>query len=152
PAAKFGDLVIGVDLHMVNVPAPPSPVPVPTPLPHLFVGVVFDPIALAIDAGCGKLGIGGLNLINGLPAANTGTEVIGLDHPPTPPGVSFAPIDVPDNRGTIITGSKTVTMSGTSAARLTSMVSSCNYPVNMPTSTCLAIAGGAPVLIGGPTA
>jgi hypothetical protein len=51
PAAKFGDLVIGVDLHMVNVSAPPSPIPVPTPLPHMFLGVMFDPLGLALGAG-----------------------------------------------------------------------------------------------------
>src|SRR5262245_51110683 len=127
PAAKFGDLVIGVDLHMVNVPAPPSPIPVPTPLPHVFFGVVYDPLGLALGAACTVAGIGGMNFVNGMPAANAGTDVIGFGHNPTPPGVSFAPNDIPDNEGTIITGSKTVSMSGTSAARLTSLVSSCNY-------------------------
>jgi RHS repeat-associated protein len=32
------------------------------------------------------------------------------------------------------------------------MVSSCNFPLNLPTSTCLAVAAGKPVIVGGPTA
>jgi hypothetical protein len=57
-AAKFGDPVLGVDLHMVLVPAPPAP-PIPTPLPHTFVGVVFDPLGAAIGAALGAVFGGG---------------------------------------------------------------------------------------------
>src|SRR4051812_16146026 len=32
------------------------------------------------------------------------------------------------------------------------MVSSCNFPLNLPTSVCLAVPSGAPVLVGGPDA
>ncbi len=39
-AAKFFDIVLGVDLHMVMVPTPAL---VPTPLPHLFIGYVWGP-------------------------------------------------------------------------------------------------------------
>ena len=35
-AAKFGDPVIGIDIHRVMVPTPAGPVP--TPLPHPFIG------------------------------------------------------------------------------------------------------------------
>jgi RHS repeat-associated protein len=150
PAAKFGDIVIGVDLHMVMVPTPAGPVP--TPLPHVFQGVVYDPAGAAIGAGLSAaFGGGGLVLVNGLPAGNTGMEVKGTPHLPTPPGTGFAPNDVPDHQGTLVTGSKTVSFSGSSAARLTSLVSSCNFPLNLPTSTCLAVPMGAPVLVGGPT-
>lgn len=150
-AAKFGDPVIGIDIHMVLVPAPPSPAPVPTPLPHPFIGVVFDPIGAALGAAIGAVfGGGGPVLVNGLPVGNTGTDVKGFPHLPTPPGVSFAPNDIPDNEGTIVTGSKTVSMAGSSEGRLTSMVSTCNFPLNLPTSVCLSVPMGAPVLIGGP--
>ena len=146
-AAKFFDVVIGVDVHMVMVPTPAGPVP--TPLPHPFVGYVCDPGAAAMGATIG----GGLVLVNGLPAANTGTAVKALGkHIPTPPGVSFAPNDVPGNEGSIVTGSKTVSFGGSSAARFGSMVTTCNFPVNLPTSTCLAAPLGAPVLVGGPDA
>jgi hypothetical protein len=39
PAAKQGDQITAVDIHIVLVPAPPGP-PVPTPLPHSFVGIL----------------------------------------------------------------------------------------------------------------
>ncbi len=150
PAAKFGDIVLGVDLHLVMVPTPGGPVP--TPLPHVFQGLVYDPVGAAISAALGAVvGGGGLVLVNGLPAGHTGMEVKGTPHLPTPPGTGFAPNDVPDHQGTLVTGSKTVSFSGSSAARLTSLVSSCNFPLNLPTSTCLAVPMGAPVLVGGPT-
>src|SRR5262245_22583256 len=149
-AAKQWDLVIGVDTHLVMVPSPLGPIP--TPLPHLFTGVVYDPLGLAIAAASAGIGIGGGVLINRSPVANTRTEVRGFAHIPTPPGTAFAPSDQPDNTGTIVTGSKTVSMGGSSCARLTSLVSSCNFPVNLPTSACLAVPMGAPVLIGGPSA
>jgi RHS repeat-associated protein len=91
-------------------------------------------------------------LINGMPCANTGTEVKGFGHVPTPPGVSPDPGDIPANEGTLVTGSKTVLFGGASQSRLTSLVSSCSWPVNLPTSVCVAIPMGAPVLIGGPEA
>lgn len=148
-AAKWFDPVLGIDIHMVVVP--PSPAPVP--LPHPFIAVVFDPIGLAIGAAIGMVfGGGGLVLINNLPVGNTGTNVKAIPHFPMPPGVSFHPSDLPPgNEGAIITGSKTVIMSGSSEGRLTSIVMSCNFPINLPTSVCLAVPMGAPVLIGGPT-
>src|SRR5262245_20732414 len=105
--AKFGDPVIGVDIHMVMVPTPTRP-PVPTPLPHAFVGVVFDPLGAAISAAMGwAFGGGGPVFINLRLAANTGMDVKGEPHLPTPPGLRFAPNDIPDHEGTIVTGSKT---------------------------------------------
>ena len=147
-AAKFGDLVLGIDLHMVLVPGVPSPVP----LPHPFLGVVFDPLGAALGAALGAVfGGGGPVLLNGaFPVGNTGTDVRGLAHFPMPPGASFAPNDLPDCAGTILTGSETVSMGGSSAGRLTSLVMTCNFPVNLPTSVCLAVPFGAPVLVGGP--
>ena len=143
-AVKFGDVVLGIDLHMVVVPG----VPVPVPLPHPFIGVVYDPMGAAI----GRAMSGGFVLVNHIPAGNTGMEVRGIKHFPMPPGTAFAPCDVPDSKGSIVTGSKTVSFGGSSAARLGSMVSSCNFPLNLPTSMCLAVAVGNPVIVGGPTA
>ncbi|MBK9265806.1 MAG: RHS domain-containing protein [Polyangiaceae bacterium] len=152
-AAKWFDPVLGIDIHMVLVPAPPSPTPIPTPLPHPFVGIVFDPLGAALGAALGlAFGGGGPVLLYGaMPAGNTGTEVKALPpHFPTPPGISFAPMDIPGNEGTIVTGSKTVTFAGSSEGRLLSMVMTCNYPINLPTSLCMAIPLGGPILIGGP--
>jgi RHS repeat-associated protein len=144
-AAKFFDVVLGIDVHMVLVPAVPSPVPVP--LPHPFIGVVWDPIGAVM----GRILGGGPVFVNGIHSANTGTGVKGAKHLPTPPGVSFAPNDIPGNDGSIVTGSKTVHFGGSSAARLGSMVSSCGFPLNLPTSACLAVPLGNPVIVGGPT-
>ncbi len=147
-AAKTFDPVIGIDIHMVMVPTPGGPVP--TPLPHPFIGFVWDPVGAAVAAGLSLVFGGGPVYVNGLDAANPGTEVKALiKHFPMPPGVSFAPVDQHDNKGTFITGSETVTFAGASASRTGSMVSSCNFPVNLPTSACLAIPMGSPTLVGG---
>src|SRR5262245_51457285 len=144
------DPVIGVDIHMVMVPTPGGPVP--TPMPHPYIGIIFDPLGTAIATGLSKVFSGGGALfVNGFRAAGTGTDVRWLmKHFPTPPGTSFAPNDIPDNKGTIVLGSKTVHFQGSSAARFTSMVSTCNYPLNFPTSMCMSVAAGAPVNVGGP--
>ena len=151
-AAKWGDLILGIDIHAVTLP-PPAP-PGPVPLPHPFVGVVFDPLGAALGAAMGAVfGGGGLTLINGMPCANTGTGVKGLPHFPTPPGIAPHPSDAPTkNEGSLISGSKTVLLGGSSQSRTASIVMSCSYPVNLPTSVCLAVPMGAPVLIGGPEA
>jgi RHS repeat-associated protein len=149
-AAKFGDPVAGIDIHMVMVP---TPAPVPTPLPHPFVGVVFDPIGAAVGAAIGAvLSGGGPVFVNGMPTGNTGTDVKGYPHFPTPPGTAPAPNDPPANEGTIILGSKTVKFAGSSQGRLGSVVMSCSFPVSLPTSVCLAVPMGPPVNIGGPDA
>lgn len=180
-AGKWMDMVIGVDIHYVLVPAPPSPTPIPTPLPHPFTGVVFDPVGLIVAAAisaASSVALGtpfqGPVLVNNMPAANTGTECtnkIVMPHFPMPPGVAWAPIPggvkppipgkppspplpspVPTNDGIIITGSKTVYFSGNNAARLGSMVMTCAQPVRLPSSTVIAVPMGAPVLVGGPPA
>jgi RHS repeat-associated protein len=141
-AAKFFDIVIGIDMHLVQVPTPAGPVPVP--LPHVFIGFVWDPIG-ALLGGHGVF-------INGIRAATTGTAVRALiKHFPTPPGVAFHPSDVPGNDGAIISGSKTV-LFGSSAARFGSHVTTCGFPLNLPTSVCMAAPLGKPVDVGGPEA
>ncbi|WP_437985226.1 DUF6531 domain-containing protein [Sorangium sp. So ce117] len=148
-AAKFFDPVLGIDIHLVIVP--PSPAPVP--LPHPFIGIVFDPIGLLISAGMTAVfGGGGPVFVNSVRIGNTGTDCIAIPHFPMPPGISFHPTDVPDNEGTLVTGAKTVTFEGSSEGRMGSMVASCNFPLNLPTSLCLAIPLGAPVDVGGPEA
>ena len=151
-AAKFGDVVLGIDIHAVTLP-PPAP-PAPTPLPHPFIGVVFDPIGALVGAALGAIfGGGGPVFVNGLPTGNTGTEVKGSPHFPTPPGVAPHPSDAPTgNEGSLITGSKTVNFAGSSQSRLGSMVMSCNFPINLPTSVYLAVPMGPPVMVGGPEA
>jgi RHS repeat-associated protein len=84
-----------------------------------------------------------------MPAANTGMHVKGM---PVHVPIGGVFVNPPSNEGTIITGSKTVHVLGTSGARLTSMVITCNDPINLPTSVVMSIPMGAPVFTGGPTA
>lgn len=148
-AAKFFDPVLGIDIHLVVVP--PSPAPVP--LPHPFIGIVFDVVGVLISAAMSAVfGGGGPVFVNNIRIGNTGTDCVAIPHFPMPPGVSFHPMDIPDNEGTIVTGSKTVTFEGASEGRRGSMVASCNFPINLPTSLCLAVPVGAPVDVGGPEA
>jgi RHS repeat-associated protein len=173
--AKWFDMVVGVDIHFVLVPVPMAP-PIPTPLPHPFVGLIFDPAGLIIGSAIGAVlgACKGATLVNKMPAATTGTEVTNklvLPHFPMPPGVMWAPIPaapkppipgkappipvpapIPTNDGTIITGSKTVYISGSNAARLGSMAMTCAEPVRLPSSNVIAIPMGPPVLFGGPPA
>jgi RHS repeat-associated protein len=150
-AAKFGDPILGIDVHMVMCPpfTPANPAGVPTPLPHPFIGIVFDPIGAAIGALMG----GGPVFVNGKATGNTGTDVEAVSkHQPTKPGVVWAPNDLPSDDGTLILGSKTVHFAGASQSRFGSAVMTCNFPVNLPTSVCMAVPTGNPVNIGGPDA
>jgi uncharacterized Zn-binding protein involved in type VI secretion len=130
PAARQGDPVTGVDIHIVMVPSPGGPVP--TPLPHPFSGQLLD--GLASDV-----------LINGLPAAVMGSVARNLPpHLPTPPGTAFQV--PPRNQGTVQMGSTTVLIGGKGAARQGDPVMTCNDPADLPAGT---ITGASPtVMIG----
>lgn len=178
-ALFFYHPVVGVDIHWTMVPTPAGPVP--TPLPHPFTGLVEDWLGMAIGAaisGAMSAALGGSVqgpvFINGMPAANTGTDGKNtpvMPHIPTPPGTGWAPVPAgikppipgkppdpgvptptPSNDTTMITGSKTVYISGTNACRLGDLSMSCGEPVRLPSSTSIAFPLGAPVLIGGPPA
>jgi uncharacterized Zn-binding protein involved in type VI secretion len=131
PAAKIGDQVVGVDMHVIMIPAPPGP-PVPTPLPHPFNG--------RITGGCSA------NVkIGGMPAATVGSTA---DNMPAhiPQG---GPFQVPPtNKGTIAMGSATVKINGKPAARIGDSILTCNDPA--PAATCQIVPTGTPtVFIGG---
>lgn len=130
PAARQGDAVTGVDIHIVMVPGPGSPVP--TPLPHPFSGTITSGTVASV-------------LIGGAPAATVGSVATNSPpHIPTPPGTAFQ--KPPANSGDVSMGSSTVTIGGKAAARIGDPVRTCNDPVDTDTS---AIVAGAPtVLIG----
>ena len=129
PAAKMGDSVVGVDIHIVLVPAPPGP-PVPTPLPHPFSGQLLQNLSLNV-------------MIGGMPAATVGSIAVNLPpHIMTPPGVSF--VVPPLNQGPVIMGSLTVMINGKPAARVGDPVQSC-FDIPGPPST---IVGMSTVMIG----
>lgn len=145
------DPVIGLDFHLVGIPAPPSPVPIPTPVPMAFVGIVFDPVGMAVCAAVSMAAGGGpgLVLVNGMPATNTGTHATNLltmPHLPAP-GVMFMKPPCPSNDALLMFGSLGVTMGGSLAVRLGDIALSCSDPVRLPTSMVLAVPKGAPVLV-----
>ena len=130
PAARQGDPVTGVDVHVVLVPAPPAP-PVPTPLPHPFSGTLAQ--SLSTDV-----------FIDGLPAATVGSIAVNqAAHLPTPPGTSF--VNPPTNQGPVQQGSVTVTIDGKPAARMGDPVTTC-FDVPGPPSSI--VAGSPTVMIG----
>jgi uncharacterized Zn-binding protein involved in type VI secretion len=114
PAAKQGDQVMAVDMHIVLVPAPPGP-PVPMPLPHPFVGMLDGGLSTNVK-------------IMGMPAATMGSTAKNTpSHIPTTPGTSF--VVPPTNQANIAKGSVTVKINGKPAARLSDLVQTCADPV-----------------------
>lgn len=123
PAAKMGDKVVGVDIHIVMVPSPAGPVP--TPLPHPFNGTLTG-------------GLSGTVRIQGRPAATVGSTATNTPpHIPTPPGVSFQ--KPPSNQATIQMGSNTVRINGKPAARIGDVASTCNDPGDLPVGKVVGV-------------
>jgi uncharacterized Zn-binding protein involved in type VI secretion len=113
PAARSGDQVNGVDLHLVAVP-PPSP---PALLPHPFSGAIDGQMIASVT-------------IEGRPAAVVGSTATNAPpHLPTTPGLSF--VSPPANRGVVFLGSDTVAIGGRPAARLGDRVRTCNDPIDV---------------------
>lgn len=128
PAAKMGDKIIAVDIHIVMIPAVPSPVP--TPLPSPFNGI--------ITGGC-------VNTVQimGMAAAVVGSTADNIP-PHIPAGGPFQ--KPPTNKGQIIMGSATVLIGGKPAARTGDTALTCNDPVDLPNGKVLAVGT---VFIGG---
>ncbi|MFO0615284.1 MAG: DUF6531 domain-containing protein [Polyangiaceae bacterium] len=137
-AAKQGDPVLGLDVHLCMVP---MPAPTPFPVPHPFVGMVLDIFGALL----------GSTTVNGCPPGSTMTGAMGPPHIPIFPRAAADPPGMTTS-GDILTGSKTVHFEGSSMGREGSQVATCGYPINMPTSVVLPIPHGNPVLIGGPVA
>lgn len=128
PAARLGDPVTGMDIHILLVPSPGGPVPTPTPLP--FNGQLST--GLSPDV-----------LVNGKPAAIQGSVAQSTPHISPPPATFSKP---PTNLGRVLIGSPTVLVDGKPLARIGDQVATCNDPVDLPNAT---IAGGSPdVLVG----
>lgn len=130
PAAKQGDQIVAVDIHIVMVPSPGGPVP--TPLPHPFSGIVGGGLSSDVN-------------IMGLPAATVDSTADNTPpHIPTPPGTAFQ--SPPSNKATIKLGSQTVFINGKSAARNGDVANTCNDPADTPVGTVVAVGT---VFIGG---
>lgn len=122
PAAKKGDQIVGVDIHIVIVPGAP---PVPVPLPHPFTGIVGGGLSSDVN-------------IMGMPAATVDSTADNTPaHVPTPPGTAFQ--KPPENKATIKIGSPTVKINGKMAARNGDMATTCNDPSDLPAGTVIAV-------------
>lgn len=127
PAAKQGDSVTAVDIHMVVVPGQ-----APQALPHPFSGPLNG--SLSGDVTVARS-----------PAATVGSTADNDPaHTPTPPGAGFQV--PPQNRATVISGSASVMINGKPAARLGDTAQTCNDPAPLPVGTVIGTA--ATVLIG----
>src|SRR4051812_32716671 len=124
PVARQGDPVMGTDIHVVLVPSPGGPVPTPTPLP--FAGSITSGTVADV-------------LIDGMPAAVMGSPAQASPPHLPPPGTSFA--NPPTSSGRVLVGSATVLAGGKALARMGDQVSTCNDPMEAPTST---ISAGSP--------
>lgn len=126
PAAKQGDRVIAVDMHLIQPPGPVSPVLVP----HPFTGIINGGLSPNVN-------------IEGLPAA-TVTSTSTNTPPHIPIGGAF--VIPPTNQGTIIIGSATVFINNLPAARSGDTSLTCNDPAPLPVGKVVAFGT---VLIGG---
>ena len=130
PAAKQGDQISGVDIHIVMVPSASGSVP--TPLPHPFAGILDGSLSPNVN-------------IMGRPAATVGSTATNTPpHLPTPPGTTFQV--PPTNRGTVVTGSLTVNINRKPCTRNGDQAQTCADP--LPNMTATVVAGGT-VMIGG---
>jgi uncharacterized Zn-binding protein involved in type VI secretion len=119
PAAKQGDQVTAMDMHLIQPPGPTAPVVVP----HPFTGVIDG--SLSTDV-----------LIEGRAAATLGSTATNTP-PHIPIGGTF--VIPPRNKGTIISGSATVLINGKPAARSGDTALTCNDPVDLPVGTVVAV-------------
>src|SRR6476661_4818989 len=97
PAAKRGDQVVALDMHLIQPPGPTSPVMVP----HPFSGIIDGSVSTDVT-------IGGA-------AAATMNSTATNTPPHIPIGGTF--VNPPSNKATIIKGSATVTINNKPAAR-----------------------------------
>jgi uncharacterized Zn-binding protein involved in type VI secretion len=126
PAAKQGDRIVGLDIHIIQPPGPTSPVPVP----HPFSGILNGQLSTNVN-------------IQSMAAATLGSTATNTP-PHIPIGGSF--VNPPRNQGRIIKGSATVLINNKPAARAGDTALTCNDPVDAPVGSVVAVST---VLIGG---
>lgn len=118
PAAKLGDQIVAVDIHMVLIP----PLPLPVPMPHPFSGLINGDLSADVK-------------IMGRFAATAGSTAINVP-PHIPQGAGFQ--KAPSNQGKIMQGSPTVNINGKPAARAGDVALTCNDPVDVPVGKVIA--------------
>lgn len=118
PAAKQGDRVTATDMHII---VPPSGTPVLTP--HPFSGIINGNLSPNVK-------------ILGRSAATVDSTATNTP-PHVPIGGSFQ--KPPANKGTIQTGSGTVSINGKPAARNGDTAMTCNDPNDLPVGKVVAV-------------
>ena len=121
PAAKQGDQISAVDIHIIMIPTPGGPVP--TPLPHPFMGIIDNILSPDVK-------------IMGMPAATVDSTATNTPlH--VPQGGPFQ--KSPSNKATINMGSATVKINGKMAARNGDAAITCNDPSDMLIGKVIAV-------------
>lgn len=118
PAARQGDRIVALDMHMIQPPGPTSPVLVP----HPYSGVIDGATSRDVTIG------GAAAAMVDSTATNTPPHI--------PIGGTF--VNPPSNKATVIKGSTTVTINGKAAARAGDPAKTCNDPVDLPAGTVVA--------------
>jgi uncharacterized Zn-binding protein involved in type VI secretion len=118
PAARQGDRITAIDTHLIQPPGPTSPVPVPHPFSGIIDGGTSPDVKIDKAAAATK--------------DSTATNT----PPHLPIGGSF--VNPPSNKGTIMTGSTSVTINGKAAARAGDTAKTCNDPVDLPVGVVVA--------------
>ncbi|WP_162903133.1 RHS repeat-associated core domain-containing protein [Taibaiella koreensis] len=126
--SKHFDIVLAIDFHWTTIPLPPSFGFIPLPLPHLFIGMVFDPMDylhfdipipsfLQEKIGAKSIPLGGSIYVHGRHKATTTTSVMGVllpfRHISSIPGIYFI-VNIPGSphEGEVYWGSTTVLAQG----------------------------------------
>lgn len=118
PAAKEGDRIVAVDMHLVIPPSGGSPQPMPLP----FVGKLSEELS-------------GDVLVDNKPVAVVGSKAKN-DPAHVPNAGSFE--KPPKNEGTIITGARTVFANDKPVARHEDSAETCNDPEDLPVGQVVA--------------
>ncbi|GAC1635534.1 MAG: PAAR domain-containing protein [Ktedonobacteraceae bacterium] len=120
-AAKQGDQITAVDIHIIMLPSPGGPVP--TPLPHPFNGLINGNLSSNVK-------------VMGMAAAIQGSTADNMP-PHIPQGGPFQ--KPPSNKGQIMMGSATVMINNKPAARNGDTALTCNDPADLPAGTVIAV-------------
>lgn len=117
PAAKKGDRIVGVDMHMVQLPNA-----VVTTVPMPFNGIIDNGLSSDVYIG-------------GQPAATVDSTATNTpSHIPT--GGTF--VNQPSNKATIKIGSTSVYINNKAAARSGDTANTCNDPSDLPSGSVVA--------------
>ena len=122
PAAKQGDKVMAIDIHIIMIPTP-SGAPVPTPLPNPFSGIIDGNLSSDVKI----MGMAAATVDS--TATNTPSHI--------PAGGPFQ--KPPSNKATIKMGSTTVKINGKMAARNLDTAMTCNDPSDIPGGQVIAV-------------